>query len=142
MKINDFEFAEKYSQIQKLYQKLNQSKCQKCPKFLEQYSNTDKKQRLRNQINKLQFDLSEESLYLMPEFNFRLDVLLKLNYIDVHKTVQLKGRVAREVRFLSYYFYFINFYFIKFILLLFYYFSYLLFRIFYLFIFYFYFFYY
>jgi len=41
--------------------------------------------------------LSEESLLLMPEFEMRLNVLQRLNYIDKDRIVQLKGRVAREV---------------------------------------------
>jgi len=41
--------------------------------------------------------LSEDSLLLMPEFEMRINVLQKLNYIDKDRIVQLKGRVAREV---------------------------------------------
>ncbi len=44
------------------------------------------------------FALSDENLQLMPEFQQRLTVMQKLNYIDQDNTVLLKGRVAREVR--------------------------------------------
>ena len=41
--------------------------------------------------------MSDQSLYLMPEFQCRLTVLKHLRHIDEDETVLLKGRVACEV---------------------------------------------
>ncbi len=57
----------------------------------------DKYAQIKNKANSLRFALSDDNLQLMPEFQQRLIVLQKLNYIDADNTVLLKGRVAREV---------------------------------------------
>lgn len=57
----------------------------------------DKYAKLRKVQRSLKFALSDENLDLMPEFQQRLLVLRRLNYIDEDNAVQLKGRVAREV---------------------------------------------
>lgn len=41
--------------------------------------------------------LAKENLYLLPEFNSRLLVLEKLEYIDSSRVILIKGRVAREI---------------------------------------------
>jgi antiviral helicase SKI2 len=58
---------------------------------MDQYSQLEKK------ITGLQFALSEENLQLMPEFQQRLEVMKRLQYIDDDNAVLIKGRVAREV---------------------------------------------
>ena len=45
----------------------------------------------------LRFQLSNDNLALMPEFQTRVNILKALHYIDDNNTVLLKGRVAREV---------------------------------------------
>lgn len=75
----------------------------------------EQRQKLLDEIEELRRNLSNENLQLMPEFqqrchlsqsifaslpittSFRVSVLHFLNYIDHNNTVQLKGRVAREV---------------------------------------------
>lgn len=63
----------------------------------------DKYSKLKKQMNLLKFAISDENLQLMPEFQIRLSILQKLNYIDADKTVLIKGRVAREVIFFIFY---------------------------------------
>jgi antiviral helicase SKI2 len=41
--------------------------------------------------------VSDENLFLMPEFRLRLNILRKLNYIDSDNAIRIKGRVAREI---------------------------------------------
>ena len=41
--------------------------------------------------------MSEDSLKCLPDYNQRLEVLLRLGYTDEHKRVRLKGRVACEM---------------------------------------------
>ena len=42
--------------------------------------------------------LSDQNLELLPDYEQRIDVLKELQFIDDNSTVQLKGRVACEVR--------------------------------------------
>jgi len=80
-----------------LSQKMATSKCYSCPKLQEQYVVMDKYAQVKSKANSLRFALSDENLHLMPEFQQRLQVLQKLNYIDADNTVLIKGRVAREI---------------------------------------------
>jgi len=96
-KINSLDFVEKYSNKQDKVLQMNRNQCSNCPKLNEHFVLIDKQQRLKHKINELQFSLSEENLYLMPEFQKRMVVLQRLNYVDQNKTVQLKGRVSREL---------------------------------------------
>ena len=52
---------------------------------------------MRKGLAALKHATSDQSLYLMPEFQNRLRVLQSLQYIDSEETVLLKGRVACEV---------------------------------------------
>jgi hypothetical protein len=48
-------------------------------------------------VRELKHALSANALALMPDFEKRVQVLQVLNYVDGNRTVQLKGRVAREI---------------------------------------------
>lgn len=52
---------------------------------------------LQGEIAKLRFELSDQNLQLLPEFEQRVQVLKDLRLIDENQTVLLKGRVACEV---------------------------------------------
>lgn len=52
---------------------------------------------LQRGIARARHAMSDQSLYLMPEFQCRLNVLKQLKHIDDDETVLLKGRVACEV---------------------------------------------
>ena len=52
---------------------------------------------LRRGLAALKHATSDQSLYLMPEFQNRLAVLQRLQYIDEEETVLLKGRVEHDV---------------------------------------------
>lgn len=56
---------------------------------------------LQAEIAKLRFDLSDQNLQLLPEFEQRVQVLKDLRLIDENQTVLLKGRVACEVSVLK-----------------------------------------
>lgn len=55
----------------------------------------------RKQIEKkqaeLRFKMSSKGLTLYPEYEYKLEILKRLNYIDDQHTVTLKGRVACEM---------------------------------------------
>lgn len=42
--------------------------------------------------------ISDQNLELIPDYEQRIEVLQELMFIDQNSTVQLKGRVACEVR--------------------------------------------
>jgi antiviral helicase SKI2 len=42
--------------------------------------------------------ISDQNLDLIPDYEQRIEVLKELNFINENSTVQLKGRVACEVR--------------------------------------------
>lgn len=60
----------------------------------------DKQQKLIENVESIEYFLSEDSLLLKPEFEARVLVLKKLNFINEERIIQLKGKVAREVRLL------------------------------------------
>jgi antiviral helicase SKI2 len=53
--------------------------------------------KLQNEIAKLKFELSDQNLELLPDYEQRIQVLKDLRLIDENQTVLLKGRVACEV---------------------------------------------
>lgn len=57
----------------------------------------DYRHKLENTVVELNRSLAKENLYLLPEFNARLLVLEKLEYIDSSRVILIKGRVAREI---------------------------------------------
>lgn len=49
-------------------------------------------------LTQLKLALSDQNLELLPDYESRVDVLKRLQFIDDNSTVLLKGRVACEVR--------------------------------------------
>ncbi|KAG6335915.1 hypothetical protein ID866_3169 [Astraeus odoratus] len=52
---------------------------------------------LRENIEALKAEMSEQNLALIPDYEQRIAVLKELQFIDENSTVQLKGRVACEI---------------------------------------------
>ena len=59
--------------------------------------------RLQDAIDDLKRRTSDQNLALLPDYEQRIDVLKELSFIDEDSRVQLKGRVACEVRLPSSY---------------------------------------
>ncbi|CAN4102243.1 unnamed protein product [Withania somnifera] len=53
--------------------------------------------RYREEVNALKFEMSDEALQQMPDFQGRIDVLKEIGCIDADLVVQIKGRVACEM---------------------------------------------
>jgi antiviral helicase SKI2 len=49
-------------------------------------------------LTQLKLALSDQNLELLPDYESRVEVLKRLQFIDDNSTVLLKGRVACEVR--------------------------------------------
>ncbi|KAL9658566.1 hypothetical protein ABK040_006104 [Willaertia magna] len=97
LKLSSLEFTESLSKRQQMSIRMQENKCNICPKLDEQYDKIDKQFKIRQGLDKLKYALSDENLELMPEVKKRIKVLKMLKYIDVDETVQLKGRVACEL---------------------------------------------
>ncbi|EFJ37244.1 hypothetical protein SELMODRAFT_403447 [Selaginella moellendorffii] len=96
LKLNDIDAVEKYKKKQAITELMAQNKCHRCPKLQEHYSIIKSRQLLRDRVDKLKFDVSDNALQQMPEFQRRMDVLQDVGCIDSELIVQLKGRVTCE----------------------------------------------
>jgi antiviral helicase SKI2 len=56
-------------------------------------------QQIQEQILDLKHKMSDQNLELLPDYQFRINVLEHYNFINAESIVQLKGRVACEVIF-------------------------------------------
>ena len=56
---------------------------------------------LQANIAYLKLAISDQNLELIPDYEQRIGVLKALKFVDENSTIQLKGRVACEVCFLS-----------------------------------------
>ena len=53
---------------------------------------------IRENISKLRQLMSDQNLQLLPDYEQRISVLKDLGFIDGNSRVELKGKVACEVR--------------------------------------------
>eukprot|EP01125_Pyxidicula_operculata_P018864 TRINITY_DN6765_c0_g1_i1.p1 TRINITY_DN6765_c0_g1~~TRINITY_DN6765_c0_g1_i1.p1 ORF type:complete len:1333 (-),score=325.04 TRINITY_DN6765_c0_g1_i1:37-4035(-) len=97
LKIKDIDFNLMYKDYVQVSKELEKLPCHTCPHLKDQYQKADKEHQVTEHVEALKFMLSDDSLHLKPEFESRISVLKKLNYIDQDRIVQLKGKVAREV---------------------------------------------
>ncbi|PVU94798.1 hypothetical protein BB559_002930 [Furculomyces boomerangus] len=80
-----------------LMQEIKSYECLFCTDFLNHYGLKHCKFSLENNLELLKHELSEGNLDLIPEYNNRLGVLLRLGYIDEQHNVTIKGRVASQI---------------------------------------------
>nr|GLL42103.1 DExH-box ATP-dependent RNA helicase DExH11 isoform X1 [Ipomoea trifida] len=75
-----------------------QNKCHGCVKLDENIKLAGEMKRHKEELERLEFQMSDEALQQMPDFLGRIDVLLKeIGCIDADLVVQIKGRVAYEM---------------------------------------------
>ncbi|CAB4067529.1 SKI2 [Lepeophtheirus salmonis] len=65
--------------------------------FTDRFKNVYEEKKKMKEVENLDFLLSDSSLKFLPDFNNRVDVLNKLQYISSDKIVKLKGRVASKM---------------------------------------------
>ncbi|CAD6226876.1 GSCOCG00005957001-RA-CDS [Cotesia congregata] len=80
-----------------LEKRIAQSKVSKMPNLEKHFEAVFERNELEQRLHDLQFQLSDESLALYPEYVNRVQVLKTLGYIDVDDRVTLKGRVALDM---------------------------------------------
>uniref|UniRef100_A0A4W4F3Q7 SKI2 homolog, superkiller viralicidic activity 2-like n=1 Tax=Electrophorus electricus TaxID=8005 RepID=A0A4W4F3Q7_ELEEL len=71
--------------------------CTHSPTFTEQFARVQERMGVQEELDRLLFLVSDQSLTLLPEYHQRIKVLEALNYIDGSGAVQLKGRVACQI---------------------------------------------
>ncbi|KAL3365202.1 hypothetical protein AABB24_010383, partial [Solanum stoloniferum] len=86
-----------YYKWNNLLQKMAQNKCHGCIKLDEHMKLAKELELHRAEVNALRFEMSDEALQQMPDFQGRIDVLKEIGCIDADLVVQIKGRVACEM---------------------------------------------
>ncbi|WWD03455.1 hypothetical protein V865_001507 [Kwoniella europaea PYCC6329] len=96
-RIRAVEFVDAIRQRAILHDRLNKLGCQLCSDFQEHYSILHERKVVESGLVALKLSLSDQNLELLPDYNSRVEVLKKLQFIDENSTVLLKGRVACEI---------------------------------------------
>ncbi|KAK1311815.1 hypothetical protein QJS10_CPA07g00050 [Acorus calamus] len=97
LKMKDMDLVAKYHRYNSLLQKMADNKCHGCIKLQEHVILVKELMKHRDEINKLRYQISDEALSKMPDFQGRIDVLKVICCIDSDHVVQIKGRVACEM---------------------------------------------
>ncbi|KAK4492081.1 hypothetical protein RD792_002878 [Penstemon davidsonii] len=97
LKLRDINAVEAYYKWNNLLQKMAESKCHGCIKLEENIKLARELKRHGDEVNALKFQMSDEALQQMPDFQGRIDVLKETGCIDDDLAVQIKGRVACEM---------------------------------------------
>ncbi|XP_031386867.1 DExH-box ATP-dependent RNA helicase DExH11 isoform X2 [Punica granatum] len=97
LKLKDVELVNKYRQRDTLLRKMTENKCHGCIKLAEHMKLAEEIRKHKEKVAELKFQMSDEALQQMPEFQGRVEVLKKIGCIDADLVVQLKGRVACEM---------------------------------------------
>eukprot|EP00039_Didymoeca_costata_P013795 m.214980 g.214980 ORF g.214980 m.214980 type:complete len:1254 (+) comp15873_c0_seq10:105-3866(+) len=97
MKLKGLTVVDAWGNCQKTKAKLDDFKCKTCPDLTAHYGRIHEKKRLDAAVKNMKYQLSDESLHMLPDYNKRVQVLKNLKYIDDTCAVQLKGRVACEI---------------------------------------------
>lgn len=74
-------------------------KCLTCPKFLQHFTMQNDEWLVKENIAQLRQLMSDQNLQLLPDYEQRISVLKELGFVDEGSRVELKGKVACEVRF-------------------------------------------
>lgn len=97
LKMKDMFLVENYHAYHRLLQNMSENKCHGCIKLKEHMALMKEQKVYKDQMNELKYQMSDEALQQMPEFQGRIDVLKEIHYIDSDLVVQLKGRVSCEM---------------------------------------------
>ncbi|XP_044161836.1 helicase SKI2W [Bufo gargarizans] len=97
LQLKELEVVEAVTRIKRLEGALRDFSCPNSPRFTSQYLRLEQRSQVMDELDRLRFLTSDQSLSLLPEYQQRINVLRTLHYIDDGGAVQLKGRVACEV---------------------------------------------
>ncbi|XP_028256030.1 superkiller complex protein 2 [Parambassis ranga] len=97
LQLKSVEVVEGSMRLAVLRDSLREFNCIHSPTFAEQFSRVKERMSVQEELDKLLFLVSDQSLTLLPEYHQRIKVLQSLQYIDNSGAVQLKGRVACQI---------------------------------------------
>ncbi|KAM4630900.1 superkiller complex protein 2 [Polymixia lowei] len=97
LQLKSVNVVEDSMRLRVLRESLKEFNCIHSPTFAEQYARVQERLGMQEELDKLLFLVSDQSLSLLPEYHQRIKVLQSLQYVDSGGAVQLKGRVACQI---------------------------------------------
>ncbi|KAM9385318.1 superkiller complex protein 2 [Pholidichthys leucotaenia] len=97
LQLKSIDVVEASMRLRVLQESLQNFNCIHSPTFAEQFARVKERMSLQEELDRLLFLVSDQSLTLLPEYHQRIKVLQSLQYVDSNGAVQLKGRVACQI---------------------------------------------
>lgn len=97
LNIREVQFVEIFENFKKTVRKLSNLNCMDCPHFGKHYEEIQIECSIKDRINYINDVISGNSLLLVSEYRYRIEVLKRLRLIDDRNFVLLKGKVALEI---------------------------------------------
>ncbi|MEQ2198034.1 hypothetical protein XENOCAPTIV_006663, partial [Xenoophorus captivus] len=97
LQLKSVDVVEGSMRLRVLQDSLRDFNCIHSPTFAEQFARIKERMSVQEELDRLLFLVSDQSLTLLPEYHQRIKVLQSLQYIDSSGAVQLKGRVACQI---------------------------------------------
>ncbi|XP_058474761.1 helicase SKI2W [Solea solea] len=97
LQLKGVDVVENSMRLRVLRESLKEFNCTHSPMFAEQFARVTERMNVQEELDRLLFLVSDQSLSLLPEYHQRIKVLESLQYIDSSGAVQLKGRVACQI---------------------------------------------
>uniref|UniRef100_A0A1A7XKA4 Superkiller viralicidic activity 2 (S. cerevisiae homolog)-like n=1 Tax=Iconisemion striatum TaxID=60296 RepID=A0A1A7XKA4_9TELE len=97
LQLKSVEVVEDCMRLRVLQASLKDFSCIHSPTFAEQFARIKERMSVQEELDRLLFLVSDQSLTLLPEYHQRIKVLQSLQYVDGGGAVQLKGRVACQI---------------------------------------------
>lgn len=92
--LKTLDFVEVWDQYKLAYDMLKDFHSWSCPQFIQHFQLFFRKHNNLYEVNKITYLLSPESLFFLPEYKRKLEVLRVLNYINEENVPELKAKVA------------------------------------------------
>uniref|UniRef100_UPI0037E9738F superkiller complex protein 2 n=1 Tax=Semicossyphus pulcher TaxID=241346 RepID=UPI0037E9738F len=97
LQLKSMDVVESSMRLRVLQESLKEFNCIHSPTFAEQFARVQDRMSVQEELDRLLFLVSDQSLSLLPEYHQRIKVLQSLQYVDSGGAVQLKGRVACQI---------------------------------------------
>ena len=92
--MREFDFVQAYDRYARDQDRVSQFECWKCAQFIQHFQIFFRKHHNSYEVNRIDYLLSAESLFFLPEYKRKLEVLRVLNYINEENVPELKAKVA------------------------------------------------
>ncbi|XP_078124648.1 superkiller complex protein 2 isoform X1 [Sander vitreus] len=97
LQLKSVDVVEDSMRVRVLQDIIREFNCIHSPTFAEQFALVKERMSMQEELDRLLFLVSDQSLSLLPEYHQRIKVLQSLQYVDSSGAVQLKGRVACQI---------------------------------------------